>query len=221
MPKKAVPQITGQEYTAFDQAYAYCNTVLFSGKLRPCLITLQRQARSYGYFAVGRFQDRTVEVHTTDELALNPDTFAGRSDTDMLSTLVHEMVHCWQQHFGTPPLRGYHDRAWAVHMVAIGLMPADTGAPGGKQTGQHMGHDILPGKPFDRAAAVLLATDFRLHWQSLADKPQHNKLRSKTKYQCPVCEQNAWAKPTAQLFCGLCKCSMGAMRSAWLVKRVT
>jgi hypothetical protein len=30
------------------------------------------------------------------------------------------------------------------------------------------------------------------------------KAASKTKYTCPVCGQNAWSKPGAQLICGEC-----------------
>lgn len=41
----------------------------------------------------------------THEIALNPDHFAGRSDEDILSTLVHEMVYAWQRAFGKPSRR--------------------------------------------------------------------------------------------------------------------
>jgi hypothetical protein len=30
------------------------------------------------------------------------------------------------------------------------------------------------------------------------------KKTSKTKYTCPTCAQNAWAKPGALLICGIC-----------------
>jgi predicted SprT family Zn-dependent metalloprotease len=46
------------------------------------------------------------------ELALNPDEFIGRTDEMILSTLVHEMCHVWQQTYGKSPRRGYHDRQW-------------------------------------------------------------------------------------------------------------
>jgi predicted SprT family Zn-dependent metalloprotease len=64
-------------------------------------VTLQRHARAKGYFAPERFAGR-VENTTAHELALNPDVFTGRSDELILSTLVHEMAHVWQQTHGTP-----------------------------------------------------------------------------------------------------------------------
>ena len=43
-----------------------------------------------------------------------------------------------------------------------------------------------------------------------ATKARRKKAASKTKYTCPVCEQNAWAKPDAHLACGDCDESMEA-----------
>jgi hypothetical protein len=123
------------------------------------------------------------------------------------------MCHCYQQHFGTPPRRGYHNRAWAEQMIAIGLMPSDTGEPGGKHTGQGMSHYIIDGGPFDLAAEALLKSGFCLNWQSAAVELQAGKgtkERSKTKYSCPSCGQNAWAKPDSALVCGECMEEMEA-----------
>jgi hypothetical protein len=44
-----------------------------------------------------------------------------------------------------------------------------------------------------------------LRWQSTVDDPERKKkAASKTKYTCPNCDQNAWAKPDAGLICGIC-----------------
>src|SRR5207248_9605496 len=87
----------GGQYRACEHAYDWFNAELFENALPPCLITLHRKARSRGYFANDRFEHR-AGGSTTDEIALNPDTFRGRSDKEILSTLVHEMCHCWQRH---------------------------------------------------------------------------------------------------------------------------
>ena len=208
--KKRTQRITGQEYTAFDDAYDWFNEQLFQGKLPPCLITLQRKARSYGYFANQRFGHRLKAKTLTDELALNPDNFLDRRDKEILSTLVHEMVHCWQKHHGHPSRRGYHNQEWAEKMVEVGLMPSDTGEPDGRETGQHITHYILPQGPFDLAANTLLKTGFKLNWQSVAPDKKERKTQDRIKFQCPSCGQNAWAKPTATLICGECKTPMEA-----------
>lgn len=207
MQRQPAPPLTSQEYAGFEGAYEWFNQQLFGAVLPPCLITLQRKAKSYGYFARDRFGHRRDQDVSTDELALNPDTFAGRSDKEILSTLVHEMCHVWQHHCGAPSRTGYHNKAWAAKMAQVGLVPSDTGAPGGKQTGQHMTHYIQSSGPFAQAADALLGTGFRLNWQSAAFGQQTGGRRSrisKVKYQCPSCGQNAWAKPEAHLLCGAC-----------------
>src|SRR5262245_32979605 len=89
-------------YTSLDAAYDHFNRALFGGALPPCLITMQRRRGSYGYFSGGRFARLAAAAEVTDEIALNPATFARRTPREILSTLVHEMVHLWQHHCGAP-----------------------------------------------------------------------------------------------------------------------
>lgn len=205
MPKnKTGETITQAEYRAFQEAYDFFNAELFGGSLPHVLVTLQRHAKARGYFSPERFTGRT-ENAAAHELAMNPDTFTGRSDEDILSTLTHEMAHVWQQAHGTPPRRCYHDRQWAAKMKAIGLQPSATGAPGGKETGQTMTHYIIAGGAYAKAYAKLKARGFKLRWQSAPfDARSKAKKASKMKFTCPECAQNAWAKPNAFLICGLC-----------------
>jgi hypothetical protein len=196
--------ITRAEYQALQTAYDFFNAVLFNGQLPQVLITLQRRGGSRGYFAPERFDGR-LDQTAVHELALNPDHFIGRSDEEILSTLVHEQVHVWQQTHGTPTRRGYHNRAWADHMKTIGLYPSNTGEPGGKETGQRMSHYIVPNGPYVWAYAQLADTDFCLHWQSKPDEGAAAKKKaSKTTYTCPGCGLHAWAKPDVVLVCGDC-----------------
>jgi predicted SprT family Zn-dependent metalloprotease len=207
MKKKAAqPEpITPAHYRAFQDAYDFFNRELFAGSLPHVLVTLQRHAKARGYFAPERFTGR-IEDAAAHELAMNPDTFTGRSDEDILSTLAHEMAHVWQQAHGAPPRRSYHDRQWAAKMKEIGLQPSTTGAPGGKETGQSVTHYILPGGPYAQAYAKLKAKGLRLHWQSAPEgkEAKAKKAASKTKFTCPDCGQNAWAKADALLICGTC-----------------
>jgi predicted SprT family Zn-dependent metalloprotease len=197
--------ITQAEYKALQQAYDFFSAKLFAATLPDVLVTLRRHAKAYGYFSPERFIGRT-EKEAAHELAMNPDHF-GRTDELILSTLVHEMVHVWQKAHGTMPRRGYHDRQWAAKMKEVGLHPSDTAQPGGKETGQNVGHYIIDGGAFSVAFAKLQATGFKLRWQSRsaeADPTRKAKKASKTKYTCTNCGVNAWAKPDTQLICGDC-----------------
>jgi hypothetical protein len=194
--------ITLKEYQGFQRAYDFFNRELFGGSLPQVLVTLQRHANTRGYFSPERFKGR-VEKAAVHELALNPDTFTGRSDELILSTLTHEMCHVWQETYGEPSRRGYHNRQWASKMREVGLQPTSTGEPGGMETGQAVTHYIIPEGLYAKAYAQLSASGYQLHWQSLPAVGSAKKT-SKNKFTCPECGQNAWAKPGALLICGVC-----------------
>jgi hypothetical protein len=46
---------TTDTYTELLQAYDFFNVALFEGMLPSCLITLQREKHTCGYFSSGRF----------------------------------------------------------------------------------------------------------------------------------------------------------------------
>jgi hypothetical protein len=203
---------TKETYDQFQEAYAYFNRALFEGQLPNCLITLQRNKRSYGYFCGDRFG--RADGLVTDEIALNPRYFHVRPVADVLSTLVHEMEHLWQHHCGKPGRGGYHNREWAQRMKAIGLHPSSTGKEGGQETGDSVSHYIVSAGPFEVAANELLMTGFAIAW---TEKPpetdtapvkggegpdQEPKSGKRVKYTCPCCRLNAWAKHRVQLVCG-------------------
>jgi hypothetical protein len=205
---------TKDTYDQFQQAYDYLNRTLFGGELPNCLITLQRRNRTYGYFSGDRFgrQDGVV----TDEIALNPRHFHGRPIRDVLSTLAHEMTHLWQLHHGKPGRNRYHNREWAERMKAIGLQPSSTGTEGGQETGDSVGHYIVPAAPFDLAVHELLDRGFAITWiekpvavkpsdpdaEGQEQEPAGAKSGKRVKYTCPSCGLNAWAKHDVRLVCG-------------------
>ena len=168
-----LPTPTATEYTNLQRAYQHFNAALFNSELPDVLITLQRHANARGFFRARAFstRERTLAavlagLHShTHELALNPDTFEGRTDREIISTLVHEMVHVWEEVHGTAPKRFYHNKIWAQKMKAIGLQPSSTGQPGGKETGQSCSHYIIQDSPFTHAWEQLADTGFKLHWQ--------------------------------------------------------
>lgn len=204
---------TAKTYNDLNKAYDFFNKQLFAGELPACLITMQRHKKAYGFFAGGRFGSRDGSI-VTDEIALNPSHF-DRSTEASLSTLVHEMAHLWQHHFGKPSRSGYHNKEWAEKMKEIGLMPSNTGAPGGKETGQQMTHYLADGGRYRRAYAELEAAGFDALYVELwttdeEKKKAKKKAASKTRYTCPSCGVNAWAKPAVKLMCGECEETMEA-----------
>jgi len=153
---------TPETYSEWQMAYDFINKNLFKDELPACLITLQREKNSMGYFSQERFANRSGIK--TDEIALNPSFFAVTGMNDALSTLAHEMCHLWQYHFGKPGRGRYHNREWANKMESIGLMPSSTGAEGGNKTGDQMNDYIIKGGIFEQCIADLTENGFKLQW---------------------------------------------------------
>jgi hypothetical protein len=203
---------TTQTYSSLTTAYDFFNQELFSDRLPPCLITLQRHRGAFGCFCGDLFVNVADPQEVTDEIALNPLHFAAQQPVEVLSTLVHEMVHLWQHHYGKPSRNAYHNRQWAAKMHEVGLIPTATGEPGGKETGQNVTDLIEENGRFARAVAELLVEHPAIlyHDRSANDAARKKKAASKTKYTCPTCGLNAWAKPGAPLVCGNCQEPMQA-----------
>ena len=209
--------ITPVEYGGLQKAFDFFKEHLFKERWLPdVFITYQRKSRMYGYFGADRFSTRSGEAGK-HEIALNPDNFIGRSDSEILSTLVHEMVHLWQHLFGTPPRRSYHDKEWAAKMKSLGLQPSATGEPGGKEVGEHMSHYVIPDGPFEQAYRQLAASGWKLNLESVVreGKTATKRYPQKTKFSCSTCGLNAWAKPDAALTCTACAQPMLAKN--WMV----
>jgi len=210
--------VTASEYGTLQNAYDYFNRALFGGGLPQVLITLQRRAHALGYFSPDRFQHRGETDEQVHEIALNPNGFAGKTDEEILSTLVHEMVHVWQQEYGHPGRGRYHNREWAHKMYGIGLVPSSTGKPGGAITGDSMSHYALEDGPYLTACREFLKC-CRLVWESAADADHDSgaedettgvtKPQTRAKFTCPNCGLNVWAKPSALVDCHSCSAEAG------------
>lgn len=168
---------TPQSYEALQRAYDIFNAELFDGKLDNCLITLQRQPRTYGYISYDRFAGNTNN-NVLHELALNPEYFGVMPLIKVLQIMVHEMVHLWQYQFGKPSQKSYHNKEWADKMESVGLMPSQTGMVGGKRTGQQMDDYPLAGGKFLEVAKKIMADDLTIQWYDRASPRHFTPLRS-------------------------------------------
>jgi hypothetical protein len=198
-------------HEALNVAFRHFNRTLFRNGLPRCIITVStKDSRSLGYFANQRFEhsDKSAIV---DNINMSP-YFFDRGARAVLSTLVHEMTHLEQFRFGQPSRAGYHNAEWGMLMRRVGLEPSNTGAPGGKTTGQQMSHYIIDGGVFDMAFEALMAKGWNdilpvdIWRMGLKGGKRVKKAgATRTKFTCPDCALNAWAKPDARLMCAECE----------------
>jgi hypothetical protein len=191
------------------------NRELFAGELPDCMLTVDIACRAaLGYFRPHAFRNARGEV--VDQVSLNPEHTISRPMRQVASTVAHELAHQWVHRCLGKRITGYHCKAWGRKMKAIGLMPSNTGQPGGKQTGYQMTHYAIPGGKFMGVVAALEVQGFAITWgrfqQALdaAGKPpvQDDTSKGKVKLACPQCRQVCWGAPTLDLICGKDRCRM-------------
>jgi DNA-directed RNA polymerase subunit RPC12/RpoP len=193
---------TLEQFSKYHKAWQWFNAELFGGTLKPCLLNFSSHRGSFGYFCPRRWKKGDHETH---EISLNPNML-GRPLEDTMATLAHEMAHQWQDDYGSPSRKGYHNSEWADKMEEIGLIPSDTGEPGGARTGQRMTHYIDPDGKFAKALKAM-PKEYALPWltgemQSAVPKPKPPK---KVKFTCPDCEQEIWSEnPELDATCNDC-----------------
>lgn len=219
--------ITEKQFTTIEGLFNYYNVELFNGQLKDCLLNLSRKNGAMGFFAPRRWKDKTGKqiIH---EISINPDTF-NVDDEELHRTLVHEMCHLWQEDFGKPSRRCYHNREWSNKMISVGLMPSHNGQPGGRVTGQSMndytieggrfqqkyqdivssGTDDLklpyyPAKPLLVSAVAILAGETETGEESGEEgESAPSASGKKVRYMCD-CETKVWGKPGLNILCGDC-----------------
>ncbi|MCC9603540.1 SprT-like domain-containing protein [Stieleria sp. JC731] len=201
---KSKQRPTADTFSTLQEAYDFFNDQLWGGKLPQCMLLVHRKAGAHGYYWPMQFKGPRGK--RIDEIALSPESME-RTDREVLSTLVHEMAHLWQHHFGSPSA-GYHNAEWADEMDRLGLPASDTGEPGGKRTGKSMSHYIKRNGLYAKAFTQWRKKKRKLKYCADAafgdGEKAARKRASKTKYTCPECGQNAWAKPAAKIDCGDC-----------------
>ena len=188
-------QPTTEHYGGFEAAFGWFNEHLFEGQLPRVLFAMWRKSAAAGNFTAARWRTTGADL-ACDEIALNPDHL-DRPAEDVLSTVVHEMVHCWQHHHGKAGRRGYHNKQWADRMEGLGLIPSSTAQPGGVRTGERIGHYVVDG-PFREHAHELLANGWRVPY--VATPP--GKGPAKVAYSCGC--GKLWGKAGLNPVCGDC-----------------
>jgi len=212
--------ITRQQFNTLEDLFVYYNNNLFNGQLPFCLVNLSRHRGAAGFFIQGNWKSTNGDIK--HEISINPDTL-GKGDEYWHSTLVHEMAHLWQCEFGNPSRYTYHNKEWAAKMIEIGLMPTDTGLPGGKTTGQRISDYVIKDGLFSKAFSsitqmqllnlLLPYTNSGGYFEdnqateenddNTVKEEKESKSGKKIKYSCE-CGTNVWGKSGLSLHCNNC-----------------
>ena len=193
---------TEEQIEAFQAIFNHFNRELFAEALPPVMLVFSRgrSHRTSGHFAPKRWSDGSTQL---DEISLNPDAL-DQPAQEIAATIVHEMCHLWQSIHGKPSRSGYHNNEWAKKMEAVGVVPSNTGQPGGRRVGQQMADYPIEGGAFLRAFAQLQRSlPFSSGFKRATKAGGRDS--SKTRYTCPQCRVNIWGKLGLAVICGGCQ----------------
>ena len=192
--------LSGELYDAIIQAFEDLASLFEGDEMPDPLFTVTDRKGAHGYFVHGRWAGQgDYEGDAVSEICLCALSLH-RPPRDVLGTLLHEMVHHWQQHNGEPGKKGYHNQQWAEKMLDVGLRPVSLDQPG-TMTGRKVTHEIIE----DWVGAVvidrLVAEGWHLPVKGLPVAAKKTGGSPKVCYVCPVTGVKAWGKPGLRLIC--------------------
>jgi SprT-like family len=170
------------------------NHEFFSGLLPQPVISLEKTRRNYGHFVPGRnFLGLKFNVN------LNR-VYLGRSEAELLETLVHEQIHLLQEITSTAGKGNYHNKEFVQKATEIGLQV-------------ELGRGCHYGSPTDPFVSLLRKHGVSFEPRVVRVEPPHAKaarprLRrwscrcksvwcgGKLKAMCLLCEQDFQPNPT-------------------------
>lgn len=208
-----------EQSLTYQRLYNYFNESLFDGLLEPPMLLLSRNPNvTGGYFIRGKWFNEDEEL--IDEIAINVNHMGDRDVAELCQVLIHEMIHQWQAYHGTPGRGGYHNREFADKCWLIGLRVWNTRDPE-KDTGDSISSELIDQSPAQKAIKEL-DPDLILPWltdnlveshqnggeEEDRDPEERQKERKKSgkrsKYTCPQCGLNVWAKAGVRILCMEC-----------------
>src|SRR5947199_1298346 len=82
----------------------------------PCLL-IERLRRRYGHFRPGR-----NGFGLKDEIGIDEEHLRQRPFWQTCGTLLHELLHSWQEYHGRPGRRNYHNKQFQKKAASLGLV---------------------------------------------------------------------------------------------------
>lgn len=161
------------------------NERFFDAKLATPLLSFKRQKRQCGHYVNGR-----NEIGALENINISADHLADPL-AEVLETLAHEMIHSYQQNYGKPGKRNYHNKQCQTKMDEIGI-PCTT-------RGESLGMKD-PFVSFLREHGVEAEARLSLPVE-VTKAAQSSRLR---KWQCS-CPTSVWATAEIHARCLVCE----------------
>lgn len=188
-------------------------------KLGPCMLIFSRSHKRTsfsGYFRNKSWvENKEEDPNFIPEIALNPDSMH-LGFNEFIQTLVHEKVHQWQEMYGTPGKKGYHNTEFAKKMISLGLRPIcqDKKAKEDQVTGFKISDSIIPSGMLENFIKDI-PSRLKLPFSGIYHKTKRELSSSVgyLKYKCIICSTCVRGKPNINILCGDCSAPMLVVRT--------
>ncbi|MBP5977255.1 hypothetical protein HW132_32170 [Brasilonema sp. CT11] len=185
---------------SYQLAFEHFNERLFDKQLPECILTFGCRGACNGIFkakAWSREGNTLRQQKMFHEISLNPKLLKQTND-QIFQTLARQMVHLWQQIYGTPPgLSDYCNMEFTGKMAQVGL-------PCEKMYGRRLLHTVAEGGKYANACPEAMQHFFPLKGLIESTKQPPTKL----KYFCPSCGFNFLAQGGGKVTCHTYDCNV-------------
>ncbi len=110
---------------ALESLHKLADKMILEFKLQlptPPALCVDRLRRAYGHYRYGRNAFGLRDEIAIDESHLRNDPF-----WQVVGTLLHELLHQWQDKYGQPGRRNYHNKAFRDKALSLGLKVDERG----------------------------------------------------------------------------------------------
>lgn len=210
---------TSEQAVALQNALEHFNVELFDGALDTgeLMVVFTRNPHIIGgYFSPEKWEDD--DGNPIHEIAINSNIMLHADPVKLFGILVHELSHYRQWKFGKPTRNGYHNQEWCEFAEEIGLECYD--AQGNRTKSSQNVETRITKDGLTEAAIAELPEEALLPFTARPepDAPTPSgggsgggsgkapKAGRRSKYTCPYCGINMWAKTGIKVLCMMPEC---------------
>lgn len=187
--------------------YGCLNQSLFDGQLSDEIYLAVGHIKTDGIYLYDKWDDEKNPEHY-DEILIN-ENLLNQSKEAWLAMLAHQMIHKWQHDFGNQkPRKHYHNKEYVEKAASIGFI-IKCGEPN---------EQLIDSNGKFMQAIQTVDVSLILKPRNVSSQlSQENKSGNKSKYTCPSCGFNSWAKPGVTNIC--CDCNGSVKKMTEQVKQ--
>ncbi len=199
--------IINDALTELNRIFQILNVEKFDGVLPEPIITIQFVKNTFGHFTTKKiWKNKNLDINSEDdsfyEININPNGFL-RSPEEIVATLLHEMVHYYNQ------IQNINDCNGNVHNKKFKTLAENVGLKVEKNKKYGWGVTYCSDSLKDYIKNTIQPNQsvFK-YFRYIPPKEQKKRKKTIFKYTCPYCGLEIKGKEKLNVKCGLCNINL-------------